>query len=55
MAMKLRYRLHWASGQGPRPEFKWAVYDWKFCCAVAFAETRVMGRKICAFLNEEKQ
>lgn len=50
---KLHYRLHWASGSGPRPSLKWVVYDWskEFCCPVAYAETRVMGRKLCAWLN----
>lgn len=51
MAKKLRYRLHWSSGQGPKPVFKWVVYDWNYFCPVAYAETRVNGRKICDFLN----
>jgi hypothetical protein len=51
--MKLRYRLHWASGQGPKPSLKWAIYDWRLICPVAYAESRVTGRKICALLNAE--
>ena len=50
---KPRYRLHWASGATPRPALKWVVYDWTLICPVAYAETRVAGRKICAFLNAE--
>ena len=52
-AKKLRYRLHWASGGAPRPALKWAIYDWTLICPVAYAETRVMGRKIARFLNAE--
>ena len=52
--MKRRYRLHWASGYGPRPTFRWAVYDWapKRCCSVAYAETRTDARALCKFLNQ---
>lgn len=50
---KLRYRLHWASGDAPRPQFKWVIYDWNFRCPVAYAESRVGGRKLCAFLNSQ--
>jgi hypothetical protein len=50
---KLRYRLHWASSDRPRPEFKWVVYDWKYFCPVAYSETRVGGRRLSEFLNAE--
>jgi len=50
---KLRYRLHWASGDAPRPSLKWVVYDWKLICPVAYSESRVGGRRVCAFLNAE--
>lgn len=51
--MKLRYRLHWASGDAPKPSLKWTVWDWsvEMRCPVAYAETRKMGRKLCDFLN----
>ena len=52
---KLRYRLHWASGDAPRPQLKWIVYDWKLICPVAYAETRVGGRRMCDFLNKESK
>lgn len=55
MAKKLRYRLHWASGDAPKPSLKWVVYDWTLICPVAYAESRVAGRKLCAFLNTESQ
>ena len=48
---KLRYKLHWASGVGPKPAFKWVIYDWQWICPVAYAETRVNGRRLCDFLN----
>ncbi len=51
MAKKLRYRLHWASGSAPKPSLKWAVYDWKLICPVAYAESRVVGRRLCDLLN----
>jgi hypothetical protein len=51
MAKKLRYRLHWASSDAPNPAFKWVIYDWRFFCPVAYAETRVNGRRVCDFLN----
>ena len=51
---KLRYRLHWASGDSPKPALKWVVYDWRLICPVFYSETRVMGRKICAILNEQE-
>ena len=55
--MKKRYRLHWANehDRGPRPDFKWTVYDWQrgHCCPVAYAETRVAGRELCDFLNRQ--
>jgi hypothetical protein len=50
---KLRYRLHWASGDAPKPSLKWVVYDWKLICPVAYVESRVTGRKVCALLNAE--
>ena len=51
---KLRYRLHWASGQGPKPSLKWVIYDWQLkICPVAYVESRVTGRKVCALLNAE--
>lgn len=55
MAKKLRYRLHWASGHGPKPSLKWAIYDWRLICPVAYTESRVVGRKICALLNAEEK
>lgn len=51
MAKKLRYRLDWASGQGPKPSLKWAVYDWVLICPVAYVEKRTTGRKLAALLN----
>ena len=51
MVKKLRYRLHWASGHGPKPALKWAIYDWRLICPVAYTETRINGRKLCDFLN----
>ncbi len=52
-ARKPRYRLHWASGQGPKPSLKWTIYDWRLICPVAYTESRVEGRTLCAFLNRE--
>ena len=49
--MKPRHRLHWASGQAPKPSLKWVIYDWRLICPVAYSETRVAGRKVCDFLN----
>ncbi len=54
MKKKLRYRLHWASGQGPKPSLKWVIYDWQLICPVAYAERRDEGRELCAFLNSRK-
>jgi hypothetical protein len=51
MRKQLRYKLHWAAGQGPSPVLKWVIYDWKLICVVAYAETRVLGRKLADFLN----
>lgn len=51
MSKKARYRLHWASGEAPKPALKWAIYDWVLICPVAYAEKRQDGRKICNFLN----
>lgn len=48
---KLRYKLHWASGDAPKPCLKWVIYDWVLICPVAYTESRVMGRALCAFLN----
>lgn len=53
MAKKLRYRLHWASGQAPKPTLKWVIYDWKLICPIAYSESRVAARRLCAFLNAE--
>jgi hypothetical protein len=50
---KPRYRLHWNSSGEPRRELKWAIYDWRLICPVAYSETRVGGRRLCAFLNAE--
>ena len=50
---KLRYRLHWASGQAPKPVLKWVIYDWALICPVAYAATRGAGQRLCAFLNAE--
>lgn len=55
MAKKLRYRLHWASGHGPKPSLKWVIYDWRLICPVAYFEARVTARKFCALLNAEAQ
>lgn len=49
---KLRYKLHWASNQGPKEILKWVIYDWKLIRPIAYSESRVKGRKICAFLNK---
>jgi hypothetical protein len=49
---KLRYKLHWASGNSPNPALNWVIYDWTLRCPVAFAQTRVAGQNLCAFLNE---
>jgi hypothetical protein len=49
---KLRYKLHWAGEHGPRPDFKWTIYDWKYSCPVAYAEKRADGRALCDFLNQ---
>jgi hypothetical protein len=48
---KLRYRLHWAGQQAPKPSLKWVIYDWVLICPVAYHETRIMARKMCALLN----
>lgn len=48
---KPRYRLHWASGRAPDPLLKWVIYDWKLICPVAYSESRVAARRLCAFLN----
>jgi hypothetical protein len=52
---KARYRLHWASGGGPKPCLKWAIYDWYLICPVAYSESRVAGRALCAFLNQKAE
>ena len=52
---KLRYRLHWASGDAPKPVLKWAIYDWRLICPVAYVESRATGRKVCALLNAEER
>lgn len=49
----LRYRLHWASSEAPKPSLKWAIYDWKLICPVAYTERRDTGRKLAALLNME--
>jgi hypothetical protein len=53
VSKKLRYRLHWASGDAPRLSLKWAIYDWRLICPVAYVERRDTGRKVCALLNAE--
>ena len=55
MAQQVRYRLHWASGNAPRPSLKWVIYDWAKgkIGPVAYTESRVTGRKVCALLNAE--
>jgi hypothetical protein len=53
MAKKLRYRLHWASGDAPKPSLKWVIYDWTLIAPVAYLESRVLGRKVCALLNSD--
>ncbi len=50
---KPRYRLHWASGNAPKPSLKWVIYDWKLICPVAYSESRVAARRLCAFLNSD--
>jgi hypothetical protein len=50
-----RSQLHWASGQSPNPALKWAIYDWDLICPVAYMQSRVTGRKVCALLNTEAQ
>lgn len=53
--LKLRYRLHWASGDAPKPSLKWVICDWqKPICRVAYTETRKLGRKVCDLLNAEE-
>ena len=52
MAKALRYRLHWASGR-THPKLKWVIYDWHLKCPCASTETRMLGRKLCDFLNAE--
>lgn len=53
---KTRYRLHWASGDAPKPSLKWVIYDWqKPIGPVAYLESRALGRKVCALLNAEAQ
>lgn len=49
---KLRFRLHWAAGNAPRPSLKWVIYDWNLRCPIAYAETRINGRRMCEFLNK---
>ncbi len=52
MAKKTRYKLHWANGQGFKPELKWVIYDWqKPIGPVAYTESRIAGRKVCDLLN----
>lgn len=49
--MKVRYKLHWASGQGPSPELKWQIWDWVTRMPIAHLENRAIARKICKLLN----
>lgn len=49
--MKTRYKLHWASGQGPSPELKWQIWDWTIYKPIAHLENRKIGREICLLLN----
>ena len=51
MRKKLRYRLHWASGDAPNPFLKWTVWDWRFICPVFYTEYRKTGREVCNLLN----
>lgn len=53
MSKKLRYRLHWSGQQAPKPSLKWVIYDWALFYPVAYCESRVTGRKVCALLNTE--
>lgn len=46
-----RYKLHWASGNGPSPELKWQIWDWKIRCVIAHLESRKLGRLIAQLLN----
>lgn len=57
MGKKLRYQLHWAGYDSPRPTIKWVIYDWqqKPFRPVAYAESRVMGRKFCDILNAQEK
>lgn len=55
MSKKLRYKLHWASSYSPKPELKWVIYDWKLICPIAYSETRINGRKLCDFLNQNER
>jgi hypothetical protein len=52
---KIRYRLHWASSEAPKPSLKWVIYDWTLIGPVAYLESRALGRKVCALLNAEAE
>ena len=49
--MKLRYKLHWASNQDLSSKLKWQIWDWTIRAPIAYLESRVIGRQICALLN----
>lgn len=49
--MKQRYRLHWASGEGPAPQLKWQIWDWSLRKPIAHLESRSIGREVCRLLN----
>lgn len=48
---KTRYKLHWASGNGPSPLLKWEIWDWSLRVPVVHLENRALGRQICKLLN----
>ncbi len=50
--MKARYRLHWASGQGPSNLLKWQIWDWTIRHPVVHIESRALGRLIAKLLND---
>jgi hypothetical protein len=50
--MKTRYKLHWASGNGPSPELKWQIWDWSIRHPVVHLGNRALGRQICKLLND---
>ena len=50
--MKVRYKLHWASGDRPSPELKWQIWDLTIRAPIAHLENLALARKVCALLNQ---